>query len=107
MEHEEHGFRWEIFQERANLIFSLVARSEYIGKYVTINVKPAVTVDPKLLQWMQEGPENIGAEVPIDSGGRVEFVIAETELEMDREEDFDLLERVFEEVELKIFDEKL
>jgi len=106
LEHEEHGFRWEIFQEGTNLIFSLVARSEDIGRYVTISVKSAVTVDSELLQWMQEGPENIGAETPIDSGGRIEFVIAETSLDIEREEDFSLLERIFSEIELKVVERK-
>ena len=109
LEHENEYFRWEIYQEGNSLIFSVVDKSkDYVGKYVTISVISAGEPDyrPESIQWKQEGPEKIGSDKPINSRGWIEFVIAETRLDMNIEEDFNLLQQVFQEIELGVFAEK-
>ena len=83
-------------------------KQELIEKYVIISIKSANKVDypPEILQWKQAGPESIGSETPINTGGRVEIVIAETKLDMEKEEDFHLLEQIFEIIELRIFESR-
>ncbi|MFC1719016.1 hypothetical protein ACFL6S_35520, partial [Candidatus Poribacteria bacterium] len=61
---------------------------------------------PGSIQWKPEGPEKIGSDKPINPRGWIEFVIAETRLDMDIEEDFNLFQQVFQEIELRIFAEK-
>ena len=107
--HEKGDFRWEILQEGTNLLFSMATKQrDLIGKYVVISVKSASKVDysPEQLQWKQEGPEIIGSVEPIDTGGRVEIVIAETKLDMNKEDDFRLLQQIFADIRLDIYAEK-
>lgn len=107
---ENKDFRWEIIQDKTKLMLSLVAKSKkFIGKYVVISIPSANKVEypARLIRWKQEGPENIGSEKPINSSGWVEIVVAETRLNMSNEEDFHLLENIFSEINLRLFEEKI
>jgi len=104
--HKDDELRCEIFSRQNNLILSVKANSEdLIGKYFAVSIPSAYKMkyDNHILEWKQEGPENIESIAPINSEGYSEIVIAETKLDTNNPQDFHLLGQIFEEIELRIF----
>ena len=105
--YENDELRSELFRIGNELVLSIAAKKEEsIGKYICVAILSAdyMEYDPNLIQWKQGGPGRLISRDPIDLSGRADVNIAETDLDFSKEEHFRLLEQIFEEIELELYE---
>lgn len=71
------------------------------GQYVTVSVLLGTLIEP--VRWIGGNPHAIRSPVPVDASGGLTMSLGETELQLDRSEDHNLLEAIFLRIEVLRF----
>lgn len=69
------------------------------GQYVTVSVLLGTLIEP--VRWIGGNPHAIRSPVPVDASGGLTMPLGETELQLDRPEDHNLLETIFLRIDIR------